>query len=104
MIKVGDAIPSAKLTVATPDGPKEASTDEVFKGKKVDLFAVPGAFTPTCSMKHLPGYLQNVDALKAKGVDAVACLAVNDPFVMSAWAKEQGVDGRLMMLADGSAA
>jgi glutaredoxin/glutathione-dependent peroxiredoxin len=104
MIKVGDAIPSMKLTAATPDGPKEVTTEEVFGGKKVVLFAVPGAFTPTCSMKHLPGYVQNVDALKGKGVDTVACLAVNDPFVMNAWAKDQGVDGRLMMIADGSGA
>jgi peroxiredoxin (alkyl hydroperoxide reductase subunit C) len=104
MIKVGDAIPSTKLTTATPDGPKEVTTDEVFGGKKVVLFAVPGAFTPTCSMKHLPGYLQNIDALKTKGIDTVACLAVNDPFVMNAWAKEQGVDGRLVMIADGSGA
>ena len=104
MIKIGDAIPSMKLTAATADGPKEVSTDELFKGKKVVLFAVPGAFTPTCSMKHLPGYLQNADALKAKGVDAVVCMAVNDPFVMGAWAKDQGVDGRLTMVADGSGA
>ena len=104
MIKVGDSIPSMKLTAATADGPKELSTDEVFGGKKVVLFAVPGAFTPTCSARHLPGYLQNVDGLKAKGVDTVACLAVNDPFVMGAWAKDQSVDGRITMLADGSAA
>src|SRR5689334_4033462 len=104
MIKVGDAIPSAKLTLATTDGPKEASTDEIFKAKKVVLFAVPGAFTPTCSMKHLPGFLQNAEALRAKGVDAIACLAVNDPFVMNAWAKDQEVDGRMLMIADGSGA
>ncbi len=104
MIKVGDAVPHAKLTAATPDGPKEMTTEELFAGKKVVLFAVPGAFTPTCSVKHLPGYLQNLDALKAKGVDTIACLAVNDPFVMGAWAKEQDVGGRLLMLADGSAA
>lgn len=104
MIKVGDTLPSMKLTAATPDGPKEVSTDEVFGGKKVVLFAVPGAFTPTCSAKHLPGYLTNIEALKAKGVDTVACMAVNDGFVMGAWAREQGVDGRITMLADGSAA
>ena len=103
MIKVGDAIPHAKLTAATPDGPKEVTTEEVFGSKKVVLFAVPGAFTPTCSAKHLPGYLQNVEALKAKGVDTIACLAVNDPFVLGAWAKEQDVGGRILMLADGSA-
>ena len=104
MIKVGDALPGMKLTTATADGPKEVSTDEVFGAKKVVLFATPGAFTPTCSARHLPGYLQNVDALKAKGVETVACLAVNDPFVMGAWAKDQGVDGRLVMIADGSGA
>ena len=104
MIKVGDAIPHAKLTPATPDGPKEVSTEEVFGGKKVVLFAVPGAFTPTCSAKHLPGYVQKADALKAKGVDTIACLAVNDPFVMGAWAKEQDVGDRILMLADGSGA
>lgn len=104
MIKVGDSVPNAKLTAATPDGPKEVTTEEVFGGKKVVLFAVPGAFTPTCSARHLPGYVQNVDALKAKGVDTVACVAVNDAFVMGAWAKDQGVDGRITMLADGSGA
>ena len=103
-IKVGDQIPSMKLMMGTADGPKETSTDEIFKGKKVVLFAVPGAFTPTCSAKHLPGFVQNVDAIKAKGVDTVACIAVNDAFVMAAWGKEQGTDGRLTMLADGSAA
>ncbi len=103
-IKVGDAIPSMKVMMATPEGPKEISTDEIFKGKKVVLFAVPGAFTPTCSAKHMPGFVQNVDALKAKGVDTVACLSVNDAFVMGAWAKDQGVDGKILMLADGSAA
>lgn len=104
MIKIGDAIPLMKLTAAAAEGPKELSTDEVFAGKKVVLFAVPGAFTPTCSMRHLPGYLQNMDTLRARGVDSVACVAVNDAFVMAAWAKEQGVDGRITMLADGSGA
>ncbi len=104
MIKIGDAVPPMKLTAATADGPKEVSTEEMFGGKKVVLFAVPGAFTPTCSMRHLPGYLQNMDTLRAKGVDSVACIAVNDPFVMDAWAKDQGVDGRITMLADGSGA
>ncbi len=102
MIKVGDSIPAQKLTAATADGPKEMTTEEVFGTKKVVLFAVPGAFTPTCSARHLPGYLQNIDALQAKGVDTIACIAVNDPFVMNAWAKDQGVDGRITMLADGS--
>jgi peroxiredoxin (alkyl hydroperoxide reductase subunit C) len=93
-----------KLMVATADGPKETSTDEIFKGKKVVLFAVPGAFTPTCSVKHLPGFVQNADALKAKGVDTIACIAVNDAFVMGAWGKDQGVDSKITLLADGSGA
>ena len=104
MIEVGDMIPDVAVTAATAQGPKEVSTGEVFRGKKVVMFAVPGAFTPTCSARHLPGYLQNVDALKGKGVDEVVCLAVNDAFVMGAWARDQGVDGRLLMLADGSCA
>ena len=104
MIKVGDTLPAMKLTVATADGPKETSTDDLFAGKKVVLFAVPGAFTPTCSARHLPGYLQNMDALTAKGVDSVVCMAVNDGFVMGAWARDQGVDGRIAMVADGSGA
>lgn len=104
MIKIGNVIPPMKLTAATAEGPREVSTDEIFGGKKVVLFAVPGAFTPTCSMRHLPGYLQSMDALRAKGVESVACIAVNDVFVMGAWAKEQGVDERVTMLADGSGA
>ena len=103
-IKVGDQIPSMKLMMGTKEGPKEVSTDDLFKGKKVVLFAVPGAFTPTCSNKHLPGFVQYADALKAKGVDTIACIAVNDAFVMGAWGKEQGTDGKVTMLADGSAA
>ena len=103
-IKVGDSIPSMKLMMATPDGPKEISTDELFRGKKVVMFATPGAFTPTCSAKHLPGFLENADALRAKGYDRIICVAVNDPFVMAAWAKDQGVGEKIVMLADGSAA
>ncbi|HEY5301065.1 MAG TPA: peroxiredoxin [Acetobacteraceae bacterium] len=103
-IKVGDAIPVMKLMMATPDGPKETSTDDIFKGKKVVLFAVPGAFTPTCSVKHLPGFVEQAGAMKAKGVDTVACIAVNDAFVMGAWGKGQGTDGKVVMLADGSGA
>jgi peroxiredoxin len=104
-IKVGDTIPSMKLMTMTPEGPKEVSTDEIFKGKKVVMFAVPGAFTPTCSAKHMPGFVQNLAALKAKGVDTVICTAVNDVFVLGAWAKDQGVgDGSIKMLADGSGA
>ena len=101
-IKVGDTIPSMKLMQGTAEGPKEISTDEIFKGHKVVMFAVPGAFTPTCSIKHLPGFVQNAAAIKAKGVDKVVCLAVNDAFVLAAWAKEQGVDGSIIMLADGA--
>ena len=103
-IKVGDSIPSMKLMQGTKDGPKETSTDDVFKGKKVVLFAVPGAFTPTCSAKHLPGFVQNAAAFKAKGVDTVACISVNDAFVMGAWGKDQSADDKVAMLADGSAA
>ena len=102
-IKVGDTIPSMKLMMATADGPKEVSTDDIFKGKKVVLFAVPGAFTPTCSAKHLPGFVQNADALKAKGVDTIACISVNDAFVMGAWGKDQGTGDKVLMVADGSA-
>ncbi len=101
-IKVGDKIPAAKLRIMSAEGPKEISTDEIFKGKKVVLFAVPGAFTPTCSVKHLPGFVQNAAAIKAKGVDTVACLAVNDAFVMGAWGKAQGADDKVMMLSDGN--
>ena len=103
-IKVGETIPSMKLMVATADGPKETSTDDIFKGKKVVLFAVPGAFTPTCSAKHLAGFVQNAEALKAKGVDTVACISVNDAFVMGAWGKDQGTGDKVTMLADGAAA
>ena len=103
-IKVGDTIPSMKLMVASADGPKEISTDDIFKGRKVVLFAVPGAFTPTCSVKHLPGFVQNAEAFKAKGVDEIACIAVNDAFVMDAWGKDQGTGDKVTMLADGAAA
>ena len=102
-IKVGDKIPSAKLRGMSSDGPKEVTTDEVFKGKKVVLFALPGAFTPTCSAKHLPGFVQHADTLRKKGVDAIACLSVNDAFVMGAWGKDQKVGDKVMMLADGNA-
>jgi glutaredoxin/glutathione-dependent peroxiredoxin len=104
MIKVGDQIPSMTLTKATAEGPKPVTTDEIFKGRKVVMFAVPGAFTPTCSAKHLPGFVDNHDALKAKGVDEVVCMAVNDAFVMGAWGKASSADGKITMLADGSAA
>lgn len=101
-IKVGDTIPSMKLMQGTKDGPKEISTEEAFKGKVV-LFAVPGAFTPTCSAKHLPGFVQNAAAFKAKGVDTVACISVNDAFVMGAWADSQGIGkDEIVMLGDGN--
>ena len=103
-IQVGDKIPSGTLTTMGPDGPGPLTTEEIFSGKKVVLFAVPGAFTPTCSVKHLPGYVQNADAIKAKGVDTVACLSVNDVFVMDAWAKDQAVGDKVLILADGGAA
>ena len=101
-IQVGDSIPSAKLKVMGPEGPKDISTDELFKGKKAVLFAVPGAFTPGCSVTHLPGFVVNADKIKAKGVDTIACVAVNDAFVMDAWGKSQNAD-EIVMLADGSA-
>lgn len=103
MIKVGDKIPEATLVAATADGPKEMTTAELFGGRKVVLFAVPGAFTPTCSAKHVPSFMQNADALAAKGVEQIACVAVNDPFVMGAWAKDQTVGDRILMLSDGMA-
>ena len=101
-VKVGDKMPAGTLSMMTKDGPAPVTTDELFKGKRVVLFAVPGAFTPTCSAQHLPGFLQHAKDIKAKNVDTIACLAVNDPFVMGAWAKDQKVDGEILMLADGS--
>ena len=87
----------------TSDGPDGITTDDLFNGKKVILFGLPGAFTPTCSAKHVPGYVQHADAIKAKGVDTIACISVNDAFVMGAWGKDQNVGDKVMMLADGSA-
>ena len=101
-IKAGDKIPSITLTHMTPDGPKPITTDELFKGKKVVLFALPGAFTPTCSASHLPGFVVNADKIKAKGVDEVVCLSVNDAFVMDAWGKTQNAE-ELHMVGDGNA-
>ena len=101
-IKVGDKVPAAKLQIKTKDGVQTKTTDELFGGKKVVLFALPGAFTPTCSAKHLPGFVNNHQALKSKGIDSVACLSVNDAFVMDAWGKDQGVEDKVMMLADGN--
>ncbi|HTI03662.1 MAG TPA: peroxiredoxin [Acidisoma sp.] len=102
MIKVGDTIPEVTVTAATPDGPKPISTGEIFKGKTVVLFAVPGAFTPTCSVRHLPGFVEQAEAFSDKGVDTIACIAVNDAFVMGAWGREHGTEGKVLMLADGS--
>ncbi len=102
-IKVGDTVPNATFRIMTADGPKPKTTDDVFKGKKVALFAVPGAFTPTCSNLHMPSFLKNLDAFKAKGVDTVAVTGVNDPFVMKEWAKATGGDGKIDFLADGNA-
>ncbi|HEX9646364.1 MAG TPA: peroxiredoxin [Alphaproteobacteria bacterium] len=102
-IKVGDRIPTVNLRYMAADGIKEMSTKELFGGKKVVVFALPGAFTPTCSAKHLPGFVQHADEIKAKGVDAIACIAVNDAFVMGAWGKNQNAGDKVIMLADGNA-
>lgn len=102
-IKVGSKLPETTFRVMTADGPAPKTTDEVFKGRKVVLFAVPGAFTPTCSNNHLPGFLAKLDEIKAKGIDHVAVTAVNDVFVMNAWAKASGGEGKIEFLADGSA-
>ena len=102
-IQVGDGIPSVTLKLKTDSGIDDISTDELFAGKKVVLFALPGAYTPTCSASHLPGFVSNADAIKAKGVDTIACLSVNDAFVMGCWGKEHGADGSVLMLADGNA-
>jgi peroxiredoxin len=102
-VNVGDRVPSATLRYKAPDGIKSVTTDELFKGKKVVVFALPGAFTPTCSAKHVPGYVSNHAQLKAKGVDSVLCVSVNDAFVMDAWSKDQNAGDKVMMLADGNA-
>jgi len=101
-IKEGDKIPSGTVTMMTGEGPKPVSTDDLFKGKKVVVFAVPGAFTPTCSAKHLPGFVEKAQEIKAKGINTIACIAVNDAFVMDAWGKSQNTAGKIEMLADGS--
>ena len=103
-ISVGDRIPDVPLAVATPDGPQPTTSGQFFAGKRVALFAVPGAFTPTCSQKHLPGYVNKLPELKAAGVDLVACLSVNDAWVMKAWAEQNDALGKITMLADGSGA
>jgi peroxiredoxin len=102
-IKVGDRLPQGKFTVMGEGGPTAITTDDVFKGKTVVLFAVPGAFTPTCSEKHLPGFVAEAKAIAGKGVATIACTAVNDVFVLSAWAKARQADGVITMLADGNA-
>jgi glutaredoxin/glutathione-dependent peroxiredoxin len=101
-ISVGEKIPSVTLKQLTPEGVKEVTTDEIFGGKKVVLFAVPGAFTPACSQRHLPGFVERAADIKAKGVDEIACVAVNDAFVMGAWGRDQKTEGKVRMLADGS--
>ena len=103
-IQIGDAVPSVKVMQATPEGPKEVDTAALLGTGTTVLFGVPGAFTPTCSARHLPGFVQEAQALKAKGVGTVACVAVNDAFVMAAWGRDQGVTDEVVMLADGSAA
>lgn len=102
-IKVGDTLPQAMFTRVTDQGPEAVDTASYFKGRKVALFSVPGAFTPTCSAKHLPGYVDQAEALKAKGVDEIACTAVNDAFVLGAWSKSADTGGKVTMLADGNA-
>ncbi len=102
-IKVGDRLPETTFTVMGPDGPASRTTAEVFSGKKVALFAVPGAYTPTCHKQHLPGFVDREAELKGKGVDTIACTAVNDVFVLAHWAKDCDAEGKVLMLADGSA-
>jgi peroxiredoxin len=102
-IKVGDKIPDVKLKTMTADGIKDVSTGELFAGRRVVLFALPGAFTPTCSAKHLPGFIERAAEFKAKGVDRIVCLSVNDAFVMGAWGKAQNAGDKVMLVADGNA-
>lgn len=101
-LKAGDALPQVSFMTMTADGPSKTTTDEVFKGKRVVLFAVPGAYTPTCSARHLPGFVEKAQAFAGKGVDTIACTSVNDVFVMDAWGKTQNADGKVTMLADGN--
>jgi glutaredoxin/glutathione-dependent peroxiredoxin len=101
-IKVGDKVPSVTVRYVTADGVQAVTTDEFFRGKKVAIFGVPGAYTRTCSERHLPSYVTHAEELKAKGVDTIACIAVNDQFVMDAWGKERGAGGKVVMLGDGS--
>ncbi|MBS0366628.1 MAG: peroxiredoxin [Proteobacteria bacterium] len=101
-IKAGERMPAGTFKRMTKDGPQNLTTDELFKGKRVVLFSVPGAFTPTCDAKHLPGFIQLADAIRAKGIDTIACMAVNDVFVMNAWGKASGAGDKVLMLADGN--
>jgi peroxiredoxin len=101
-IKAGDKMPAGKFKRMTKEGPKDMTSDELFSGKRVVLFSVPGAFTPTCDAKHLPGFVQLADQILAKGVSTIACMAVNDVFVMNAWGKASGVGDKILMLADGN--
>ena len=102
-IKIGDRIPSVTLHHMTGEGPADIATESLFGGKRVAVFGLPGAFTPTCSAKHLPGFVAAAESFKAKGVETIACVSVNDAFVMDAWGKDQKVGGKVMMIADGSA-
>jgi peroxiredoxin len=101
-IQVGDRLPKASFVKATPEGPQPVDGEEFFLGRRVALFSVPGAFTPTCSARHLPGFVDRIEELRAKGVDEVACTAVNDAFVLQAWSEQGGADGKVTMLADGN--
>jgi glutaredoxin/glutathione-dependent peroxiredoxin len=101
-IKAGDALPAGKFKVFGENGPQDLTSEQLFKGKRVVLFSVPGAFTPTCSAKHLPGFIEHAGALKAKGIDTIACVAVNDVFVMNAWGKSANAGSAVQMLADGN--
>ena len=103
-IQVGDQIPETTFVKVTEEGPEQVDSKSYFAGRRVALFSVPGAFTPTCSAKHLPGFVEKADEIKAKGVDEIACTAVNDAFVMGAWGKSAGVEGKVTMLADGNGA
>ena len=101
-INVGDKVPNINFTTMTAEGPSPVSYDDLFAGKRVALFSVPGAFTPTCSLQHLPGFIEKASELTAKGIDTIACMAVNDVFVMDAWGKSQDAEGKVLMLADGN--
>ena len=101
-INVGDTVPNISFTTMTAEGPGPISYDDLFAGKRVALFSVPGAFTPTCSLQHLPGFIEKASELTSKGIDTIACMAVNDVFVMDAWGKSQNAEGKVLMLADGN--